>query len=140
PKCNARSPQPARRGRTPGSWRTHHKPFPGRRGVTLSGLEIQPSRAGFMSTSSRTRAWRCATLLSAGLVLANFHGLAANDKMPAPLFEGIGNLHHPITTKSELAQQYFNQGLTIVFGFNHTESMRSFQAAAQADPDCAMAY
>lgn len=86
------------------------------------------------------RAWRThATYILAGLLIGAA-GPARAKQMPAPLFEGIGDLHHPVTTRSELAQRYFNQGLTIVFGFNHRESMRSFQAAAQADPECAMAY
>jgi tetratricopeptide (TPR) repeat protein len=52
----------------------------------------------------------------------------------------MGRHHHPITTKWELAQRYFDHGLTLCFNFNHAEAIRSFQAAAQIDPDCAMAY
>ncbi|MEW6303988.1 MAG: hypothetical protein AB1705_10985 [Verrucomicrobiota bacterium] len=59
---------------------------------------------------------------------------------PAPLFKGLGNLQHPITTKSKLAQQYFNQGLILLYNFNHAEAIRSFGGVAQADPDCAMAH
>jgi hypothetical protein len=43
-------------------------------------------------------------------------------------------------TKWELAQRYFDHGLTLCFNFNHAEAIRSFSAAAQIDPDCAMAY
>ena len=42
----------------------------------------------------------------------------------APLFTDLGNYHYPITTKSELAQKYFDQGLTLAYGFNHAESAR----------------
>jgi tetratricopeptide (TPR) repeat protein len=59
---------------------------------------------------------------------------------PAPLFPGLGNLHHPITTRSQEAQRYFDQGLTLSYAFNHTEAIRSFEAAATLDPNCAMAY
>jgi tetratricopeptide (TPR) repeat protein len=58
----------------------------------------------------------------------------------APLLEGMGKLHHPITTKSEPAQRYFNQGLTLSYAFNHKEAERAFREAARLDPNCAMAY
>jgi tetratricopeptide (TPR) repeat protein len=59
---------------------------------------------------------------------------------PAPLFQGLGDLHHPITTRSQEAQRYFNQGLTLAYAFNHPEAIRSFEAAAKLDPNCAMAH
>lgn len=58
----------------------------------------------------------------------------------APLFEGMGNHQHKITTNDPDAQRYFNQGLIIDFAFNHAESARSFRAAQTLDPECAMAY
>lgn len=58
----------------------------------------------------------------------------------APLFDGMGDHHHPITTADADAQRYFDQGLTIDFAFNHAESVRSFQAAQRLDPECAMCY
>jgi tetratricopeptide (TPR) repeat protein len=58
----------------------------------------------------------------------------------APLFEGMGKHHHPITTSDPGAQRYFDQGLVIDFAFNHAESVRSFRAAQRLDPDCAMCY
>jgi tetratricopeptide (TPR) repeat protein len=58
----------------------------------------------------------------------------------APLFEGMGNHHHPITTSDAAAQRYFDQGLIIDFAFNHAESARSFRAAQTLDPNCAMCY
>jgi tetratricopeptide (TPR) repeat protein len=58
----------------------------------------------------------------------------------APLFDGMGSHHHPITTSDPDAQRYFDQGLIIDFAFNHAESVRSFRAAQTLDPDCAMCY
>ena len=58
----------------------------------------------------------------------------------APLFDGMGDHHHAITTADPDAQRYFNQGLVIDFGFNHAESARSFRAAQTLDPDCAMCF
>ena len=58
----------------------------------------------------------------------------------APLFEGMGTHHHPITTSDPDAQRYFDQGLIIDFAFNHAESVRSFRAAQTLDSTCAMCY
>lgn len=57
-----------------------------------------------------------------------------------PLFPNLGTLHHPITTTSDRAQQYFDQGLRLVYAFNHEEAIRSFEEAARLDPTAAMAY
>ena len=57
-----------------------------------------------------------------------------------PLFENLGTLHHPITTTSPKAQKYFDQGLRLVYAFNHEEAMRAFAEAAKLDPSAAMAY
>ncbi len=56
------------------------------------------------------------------------------------LMTGIGNLHHPVSTKSQAAQRYFDQGLTLVYGFNHGAAIHSFEKAAKLDPNLAMAY
>lgn len=58
----------------------------------------------------------------------------------APLFEGMGDYHRPITTASEGAQRYFDQGMVLAFGFNHAEAVRSFRAAQKLDPTCAMCF
>ena len=58
----------------------------------------------------------------------------------SPLFEGLDVIEYPISTKNELCQKYFNQGLVLAFGFNHAEAARSFREAANQDPDCAMCY
>ena len=58
----------------------------------------------------------------------------------APLFEGMGDYHMPITTADPDAQRYFNQGMVLAFGFNHAESIRSFRAAQTLDPSCAMCF
>lgn len=58
----------------------------------------------------------------------------------APLFKGLGSLHFDITTTSSLAQKYFDQGLTLIYAFNHGEAGRSFQEAIRLDSTCAMAW
>jgi tetratricopeptide (TPR) repeat protein len=67
-------------------------------------------------------------------------GYAANQAGTPPLFDNLGTLHHRITTTSELAQRYFDQGLKLVYAFNHEEAILSFQEAARQDPQAAMAY
>jgi tetratricopeptide (TPR) repeat protein len=57
-----------------------------------------------------------------------------------PLFDNLGSLHHSITTTSEQAQRYFDQGLRFVYAFNHEEAIRSFEAAADWDPEAPMPY
>ena len=58
----------------------------------------------------------------------------------APLFSGLEGLHFAITTKKAEAQNYFDQGLMLSFGFNHAESARSFFEATRQDPKCAMSW
>ncbi|HXE65174.1 MAG TPA: hypothetical protein VN519_16640 [Bryobacteraceae bacterium] len=58
----------------------------------------------------------------------------------AQLMPGLGNTHHQVTTKNPEAQKYFDQGLGLIYGFNHEEAVRSFMKAAQLDPNCAMAW
>jgi tetratricopeptide (TPR) repeat protein len=67
------------------------------------------------------------------------HAAAAASPGPVQLYDGLGNVHHPVTTKSELAQKYFDQGLAFDYGFNHDEAYQSFAAAAALDPKMAMA-
>jgi tetratricopeptide (TPR) repeat protein len=57
-----------------------------------------------------------------------------------PLFPGLGRHTRKVTTTSPNAQRYFDQGLAFVYAFNHDEAIRSFQQAAELDPQCAMAY
>ncbi|WP_428742832.1 hypothetical protein [Tenacibaculum sp.] len=63
-----------------------------------------------------------------------------NENNKAPLFEGLGDLYYPISTNDSLVQRYFNQGLTLAYGFNHAEAARSFYYATKLDPNCAMAF
>ena len=61
-------------------------------------------------------------------------------KQHEPLFDGLGSLHHPVTTNSPEAQKYFDQGLTLVYAFNHDEAQRSFEEAVKIDPSMAMGW
>jgi tetratricopeptide (TPR) repeat protein len=56
------------------------------------------------------------------------------------LHPGLGDYHFPITTSNADAQAYFDQGLTLLYGFNHDEAARYFRGAAKLDPGAAMPY
>jgi len=68
------------------------------------------------------------------------HPAPAKAKSAAVLMTGFGNWHHPVSTKNAQAQAFFDQGLRLIYAFNHDEAMRSFQHAAELDPKLAMAY
>jgi tetratricopeptide (TPR) repeat protein len=57
-----------------------------------------------------------------------------------PLLPGLGSHHHAISTSSHLAQLYFDQGLRLIYAFNHDEARRSFEQAARLDPRAAMPH
>jgi tetratricopeptide (TPR) repeat protein len=65
--------------------------------------------------------------------------LFAQSKPPI-LMSGLGEHHHTISTKNPEAQRFFDQGLTLVFAFNHEESARAFRRASELDPQSAMAF
>lgn len=67
------------------------------------------------------------------------HHESSHDK-PAELLDGLGDHHHPIATESELAQKFFDQGLALIYGFNHDEAARLFARAAELDPKSPMPH
>ena len=84
----------------------------------------------------------CCTLLLvllSGTAIAQQHP-AHNQPKPAALMSGLGDLHHPVSTKNPEAQKFFDQGLRLIFAFNHDEAARSFGRAAELDPKLAIAY
>ncbi|MGH2570359.1 MAG: hypothetical protein ACRDGR_03995, partial [bacterium] len=83
---------------------------------------------------------RLVVLTTAFLVLAASPAPTADappvDRSPY----SIGGFHRKVTTSSTDAQVWFDRGLALSFGFNHEEAIRCFERAAEADPECAMAY
>src|SRR5437763_15773443 len=59
---------------------------------------------------------------------------------PVTIMPGLGDLHHPVSSKNSEAQQFFDQGLRLIYAFNHDEAARSFQHAGELDPKLAMAW
>ena len=70
------------------------------------------------------------------------HGQAppAGANARPPLFEDLGAHSHPVTTAIPEAQRYFDQGLRLLYAFNHDEAERAFREAARLDASCAMAW
>jgi tetratricopeptide (TPR) repeat protein len=68
------------------------------------------------------------------------HHAARSETGPPPLFDNLGTHSRKITTASPQAQAYFDQGLRLVYGFNHAEAQRAFREAARLDGGCAMCF
>jgi tetratricopeptide (TPR) repeat protein len=79
------------------------------------------------------------------LLLAASHVVAQSEPKAKPqsldsLVPGLGALHHEVTTSNPQAQEFFDQGLSLIYAFNHQDAARSFQRAVELDPKCAMAW
>src|SRR5262245_23797269 len=93
-------------------------------------------------TSPRAGVTKMCRLSPALLLVAS--GLLAQQApsppSPPPLYTDLGTHHKDIGTRVPLAQQYFDQGFRLVYGFNHAEAIRSFTHATELDPSCAMCF
>ena len=74
------------------------------------------------------------------LAMASPVEAVAGEPADPPLWEGLGDLSYPITTDSDMAQRYFDQGLRLAYAFNHGEAYRAFKKAQALDPGCAMCF
>jgi tetratricopeptide (TPR) repeat protein len=72
------------------------------------------------------------------LAIALAPGLVPGDTVP--LYDDLGDHHHAITTTQPVAQAYFDQGLRLVYAFNHAEAILSFREALRHDSACAMCW
>jgi tetratricopeptide (TPR) repeat protein len=83
-----------------------------------------------------------ALALAACSAQSGAHGGHAGARAAAPpiLLEGLGRHHQAVTTTSPEAQAYFDQGLRLVYAFNHIEAEYAFREATRLDPGCAMCY
>ena len=81
-----------------------------------------------------------AVLACSGLARAQHQHGADDGGPPEALRTDLGGLHHPIATTNPDAQKFFDQGLTLVYAFNHGEAVRSFRRAAELDPKSPMPY
>ena len=76
------------------------------------------------------------------MLLASMCGCQATVRVDdAPrLYDGFGGYARTVSTDSPETQRWFDQGIQLLYGFNHDEAIRSFRAAATADPECPMAW
>ncbi|HSH09009.1 MAG TPA: hypothetical protein VK995_01385 [Oceanipulchritudo sp.] len=65
---------------------------------------------------------------------------ASGESAGGKLYAGFGNYYRSMTTESKEAQALFDQGMQLLYGFNHDEAIRSFAAAAAKDPEAAMPW
>jgi peroxiredoxin len=72
----------------------------------------------------------------------SLHGEAFNEgpRQKAYLMEGMPKIDFPVTTRSEEAQAFFNQGIGQLHGFLYFEAERSFRQVGMLDTNCAMAF
>lgn len=85
----------------------------------------------------------CANASAQNAVMSRHDHMAGSmyrELAPPPLMQGIGNANLKITTNSDAAQAYFNQGLRLLHDFWDFEAYRAFKEAARLDPSAAMAY
>src|SRR4051812_46092391 len=81
-----------------------------------------------------------ALIIAASCVPAQHNHAAQGAARPAELLEGLGTHTDPIHTNSELAQKFFDQGLALIYGFNHDEAARLFARSAELDPKSPMPH
>jgi tetratricopeptide (TPR) repeat protein len=78
-------------------------------------------------------------LVISSLVVAPLAAQHAPKKDKVVLLEGLGDHQHKITTAAFQSQAFFNQGLRLLYAFNHNEAIRAFRAIEDVDPFCPMA-
>lgn len=75
------------------------------------------------------------------IAFAQDHSMMKMSKeKPAQLMPGLGALHHQVSTSNAEAQKFFDQGLMLIYAFNHEEAIRAFKRSAELDSKMAMAY
>ena len=99
----------------------------GRRGSTLKPCNLETLKPVFL------------TIILSVTIGAFSQDHSMSTMKPATLMKGLGDLHHPVSTKNAEAQKFFDQGLRLIYAFNHDEAARSFRKAAELDPKLAMA-
>ena len=67
-------------------------------------------------------------------VSAADEGMGSQASDGPSLYPGFRGYAREVTTESPEAQRWFDQGIQLLYGFNHDEAIRSFEKAAQIDP------
>ncbi|WP_051670761.1 tetratricopeptide repeat protein [Bryobacter aggregatus] len=75
----------------------------------------------------------------ASIAFAQHGGLNPGQITPR-LWPGYGELRFQVTTDNAEARTWANQGMRLVYAFNHPEAAASFKKAAELDANCAMCW
>lgn len=94
------------------------------------------------ATSFRRSAMRTLPLsfLAVSLLALSLPDSVAAQSPPVPVYPNLGDYARVISTSSPAAQQYFDQGIRLTYGFGHAEAVRSFREAIRQDSTCAMCW
>ena len=98
-----------------------------------------------------TQSWRgiraVAATLVAGALAVTPMAAQEGPELPEPYREAIpyqpavlGPYSFAISSDDEKAQQFFDQGMQLMYAFAKVDAVRSFRAAWAEDPDCAICY
>ncbi len=60
--------------------------------------------------------------------------------LEAKFMGNLGKVHRTVSHREREAQELFDQGLALTYGFNYDEAVRSFARAAEIDPTCALCF
>ncbi len=107
--------------------------------VSLGVLTLSAGAYIFKIKGSQNSATGIAEITMCGPVDFEAMKPAENGKYTVPL-PGWGSYHYGITTSSDSAQFYFDQGLSLYYSYHMPEAAASFREASRFDPGCAMAY
>src|SRR6202045_203212 len=113
--------------------------------LLLGGSRDTASRVSTFGAAFRSAIFISLTIILSFTIILNFTiGASAQDHAmgttkPVTMMTGLGDLHHPVSTKNAQAQEFFDQGLRLIYAFNHAEAARSFQKAAELEPKLAIA-
>lgn len=100
--------------------------------------QLDPSRQMLkLCGGSRARGEQLRNRLQYAMALTQAAAPAESRPM---LVKGLEGVHYRISTRNDDAQRYFDQGLALVYGFNHGEAIRYFREAQALDPNCALCW
>src|SRR5467141_3402297 len=108
--------------------------------LLTGGSRDAASRFSTFGTVFRLAIFISFAIILSFAIIATGQDHAAGTAKPVTMMTGLGDLHHPVSTKNPQAQEFFDQGLRLSYAFNHAEAARSFERAAELDPKLAIAY
>lgn len=104
--------------------------------------EASPRHAAALGAlaSSGLGIGHCLVAAAAAAAMTPEEAMKAYESADPPLWNNLGSLSYPVTTKNPQAQSYFDQGFRLSANFNHAEARRAFRKAQALDPGCAMCF